>query len=525
MNKEKFDDIFDNLPPQRKKILELLLKGNKNREIADKLSKKNRKNADKLSSAKEDVGTEKGNKNIEIAKKLSNEKEDVTIGNIAKQISILYDDFECRTRSYERPRETLIRFFYTFKRDLVSPDLRERFARIKIDEYLCNTESFDPLIRQGIDYFNRRKYNESIKLFEIAVDSDPTDPISQIFLNNAKANSLKGIHPLKIAVVISLANNFHIEASNNVLRGIADAQTMFNQNSGQNKRLLEIIIADDRNQPELARTIAKNLSDDRSILGIIGHHSSESTKAALEIYQETKIAIVSPTSTSSQLEHEVFFRTIGSTNEIAAKYASFIKKSLGLDKIAVIYHQYNPYSQVLKDEFKASFEALGGKIIEFKSNINNPILDIELLIEGIECEAKAVLLISSIETSSIALAIAKENSRLNHHKMKLFFTTSLPEISALERGRDSLEDAFFIHPAIEESGYTELAKKRWEQKEINWRVASSYAAAQALVAAIRSSSKNPNRQEVLENLKLLKLPIDSQYCITQIHNNSFVKVC
>ncbi|MFN6517119.1 MAG: ABC transporter substrate-binding protein [Nostoc sp. CreGUA01] len=52
---------------------------------------------------------------------------------------------------------------------------------------------------------------------------------------------------------------------------------------------------------------------DSSILGIIGHNSSDSTKAASEEYNKTDIPVISPTSTSIQvLDKKNLFRSLPS---------------------------------------------------------------------------------------------------------------------------------------------------------------------------------------------------------------------
>jgi hypothetical protein len=47
--------------------------------------------------------------------------------------------------------------------------------------------------------------------------------------------------------------------------------------------------------------------------------------------------------------------------------------------------------------------------------------------------------------------------------------------------------------------------KRWQQKKIQWRTATTYDAAQALIAAIKKSGDNPTREEVLKNLPSVSL--------------------
>jgi hypothetical protein len=86
------------------------------------------------------------------------------------------------------------------------------------------------------------------------------------------------------------------------------------------------------------------------------------------------------------------------------------------------------------------------------------------------------------------------------------------------------------------------ARNRWQQQEINWRVATSYDATQALIEAIRLS-KDPTRSVILDNLETIKLPVDlssgfglswsgsgdrfnilSEYCISKICDRKFEEI-
>jgi ABC-type branched-subunit amino acid transport system substrate-binding protein len=140
-------------------------------------------------------------------------------------------------------------------------------------------------LQPGIEYFDRQEYAEAIEMFQKAKQADPKDPIVQIYLDNAKA-CLHG-KTLKIVVVVAYQNDFYRDAADNVLRGVADAQTKFNQaqsklnqHDDRAKPLLEVMIANDRNDPRTAKRVAEILCLDRDILGVIGHHSSEGTQTA-----------------------------------------------------------------------------------------------------------------------------------------------------------------------------------------------------------------------------------------------------
>jgi ABC-type branched-subunit amino acid transport system substrate-binding protein len=505
-DQKNFDLILENLPERRKAVLRLFL----------------------------------GGANVpDIAKTLH-----IVEGTVRSQLSRLYGHFGLSTNKkhgiYD-VRDELKNLFYEFKRDWLDPTFIRSSGYFDEFEYLDLKNISSGNYLAGIELLKQKEYQAAINFFQNAIDAD--DPLPQIFLNNAKA-CYQG-KPMEIAVVVSYSrNDFHLDASKSVLRGVADAQTKFNEANGKEGRLLKIIIIDDHNQPEVASKVAKDLAANRNILAVIGHHSSEGTQAALPIYEQNSVAIVSPSSTSSNSKRKVFFRTVGSTKIVADQYADYIKKKLCLDNIAVFYHHGNEYSQALKDDFQKAFESRGGRISMSISNINDPHLDIVSLIKKIRSKnIKAVMVVSSIETNSVALAIARENSKLTSlQRLELFFSTSLPETSTLCKGGAAVEGITTINPCLaEESDYMKQAKSRWNQV-MNWRSASSYDATQALIASIELSLM-PTRSEILKNLENVHLSIDQtsgfglhwsdsdyhsndqrKYVISQIHHQRFNEI-
>lgn len=498
-NQEEFNKILKEVPFKLRETLKLLVQGYSDKEIA---------------SITGDTPVNVRSSNSDIFKRF--------------RVSRKHED-ECG-----EPRERLINLFYKYKRDLVFHEVLDDLENINSNFYL----------EEGIKYFKRKEYESARKMFEQATEGDSPDPFAQILLNNTKAY-LQKVEPLTIAVVVAYSqNDYHRKVTENVLRGVADAQTEFNQSNGKDGRLLEIIIVNDDNKPEVSKVVAENLCNYGNILGIIGHHSSEGTQAALPTYEQNLIAIISPTSTSGELKGDNFFRTIGSTKVIANTYTDYLKKDLHLDEIIVFYHENNEYSQTLKNDFKKAFQEQGGQIIKSIPNINDPHLDIKSLFKDIETnsKAKAALVISSIKTNAVALAIARENSKIQPQPLKLLLATSLPEELTLEKGGSILEGAVLVNPCLaEQSDYMKQAKIRWQQK-INWRVATSYDATQALIEAIRLSKKL-TRAEVLNNLTTLNLPVKQtsgfginwsysdhrfnaqrKYCINQVRNRRFEKI-
>lgn len=112
-----------------------------------------------------------------------------------------------------------------------------------------------------------------------------------------------------------------------------------NAAGGVNGAMVEVVAQDDQCKPELATNAAtKMLSDDVKI--VLGHICSGATKAALPIYLDGKIVVISPSATNPPLtqsgEYPNFFRTIAPDDAQATLEVDFAK-SLGLKKIAVIH--------------------------------------------------------------------------------------------------------------------------------------------------------------------------------------------
>ncbi len=399
-------------------------------------------------------------------------------------------------------------------------------------------------LTKGVEAFKQKDYQKAKILFNQAVEADRSDPVPKIFLNNTNAE-LQG-KPLKLAVVSSI--DYYETAAREVLRGVADAQQNFNEKQGNKARLMEIVIANDENEPTAATKVAQELVSDPNIFGIIGHHSSESTKAAQPIYMKEKIALISPTSSSSKLEGYQFFRTIGNTKKSAKKYADYIIKNMKLDKMFVFYMKNSEYSENLMKDFGNSFSNEGGQKLDKNNTVDvgSSSFNIDKTIQKISNirVIKAALLISNVKSNSIAIAINRKNASLSpKHKLQLLGAMSLSEEETLQRGGEAVEGMILVRPCLlPQYEYMKNAAKRWLQNEISWRTATSYDAAQAFSKAI-SLSKKVSRENILEQLQspsfLLKTeetsgfglkwdPLDHsnadrKYCVVQIKDGKFIE--
>ncbi|MTJ30791.1 ABC transporter substrate-binding protein [Aphanizomenon sp. UHCC 0183] len=362
---------------------------------------------------------------------------------------------------------------------------------------------------QGIQAFQKGDYEQAANLFKQAIQANKNDPEVVIYYNNALAR--KAGSPLTLAVVVRSAEG--------VLRGVAQAQDQFNRNNGLTGKLLEIVIANDNDDPKQSQQIAQKLINDTSILGVIGHNSSDATKAALPEYKKAGLAVISPTSTSILLfQNPVFFRVVYSDEAAGKALAEYAFNELKVKRVVVFINPQSIYSDSIRELFTRHFEKLGGKVVR-NVDITASSFDAKKEVaESVDInKAQAAILLPNIQIAHIAINIAKEitnrNQQLKTQKveipeLKMLGGESLYKKTTLEKGGENgknVEGLIIAVPWFEEQPeaktFAKRAKKQWTG-DISWTTATSYDATQAFIKSLAGSS---SRTTVLDRLKNVNL--------------------
>lgn len=144
---------------------------------------------------------------------------------------------------------------------------------------------------------------------------------------------------------------------------------MYNAKGGINGKKVELLIEDDVCKPEVATNTATKLVTD-GVDVVLGHICSGATKAALPIYKEAGIVVMSPSATNPGLtqsgDYPNFFRTIASDDAQAKTEVDFVINVLGAKKIAVI-HDKGDYGKGLAEFAKTFIEQSGkAKVVLFE---------------------------------------------------------------------------------------------------------------------------------------------------------------
>ena len=136
-----------------------------------------------------------------------------------------------------------------------------------------------------------------------------------------------------------------------------------NAKGGIDGKQVELLVEDDVCKPEVATNTATKLVSQKVDL-VLGHICSGATKAALPIYKDSGIIIMSPSATNPALtqsgDYPNFFRTIASDDAQARAEVDFAFDRLKAKKIAVV-HDKGDYGKGLAEYAKRFIDESGGK--------------------------------------------------------------------------------------------------------------------------------------------------------------------
>jgi len=126
---------------------------------------------------------------------------------------------------------------------------------------------------------------------------------------------------------------------------------------------------DDESDSDVAVSIAAEiesaLTGATDVVGVIGHLNSGQTLAAMEIYKDLSLVVITPTASEvslTQKGYRNFFRANANDTTQARVDAEFLVNQLGAKRVAVIYND-DPYGQGLGQLISGELQALGAEVV------------------------------------------------------------------------------------------------------------------------------------------------------------------
>ncbi|MCH7494812.1 MAG: penicillin-binding protein activator [Candidatus Marinimicrobia bacterium] len=165
---------------------------------------------------------------------------------------------------------------------------------------------------------------------------------------------------VNIGVLLPLTGEY-AENGLNLLRGI---KTAFNEQPEEVKKKVKLTIIDNESDQVKTVELMLKLSNDPSILAVIGPMMSDNATAASAIANSRNLPMISPTATKDGIAGLGFY-SFQSNSDLTVKGRSLAKyaiDSLSLRRIAIL-SPANDYGKQMTDSFALEIDALGGEIV------------------------------------------------------------------------------------------------------------------------------------------------------------------
>ena len=367
--------------------------------------------------------------------------------------------------------------------------------RISIGDKILITAHNSSAKQAGVDAFAKGDYVTASEQFDLALKSDRNDPEARIYLNNTITAKTESSY--RIGVSVPIGGNLAV--AEEILRGVAQAQTKINSNGGINGKLLMVKIANDDNDPEIAQKVAYKFAEDGKILAVVGHNSSDVSIAAAPIYQEEGLVAIAPTSSAESLAKmgDYIFRTVPSTRALAEALADYAVNVEGKSNIAICIDSGAKASVSFRENFTWAVYNYGGKISPIECDLSAG----DFVAENIPSQAisqgvDALLLAPSVRKVDEAMEIVEANK----DRLTLLGNHTLNTYATLEQGQNAVNGMVLAvgwHPPSA-SKFTQDARQLWGGS-VNWRTAMAYDATQTIAQAMTVGTTRETLQQALAN--------------------------
>jgi branched-chain amino acid transport system substrate-binding protein len=147
--------------------------------------------------------------------------------------------------------------------------------------------------------------------------------------------------------------------------GIDMAVDEVNKTGGLLGRRVRVIVEDDQGRPEEAQTVVTKLITRDRVVAVLGEVASSRTLAAAPVAQQSRIPMISPSSTNPRVTQigDYIFRVCFIDPFQGFVMAKFATNTLKVKNVAILRDIKNDYSVGLADVFVENFKTLGGNIV------------------------------------------------------------------------------------------------------------------------------------------------------------------
>ncbi len=149
-----------------------------------------------------------------------------------------------------------------------------------------------------------------------------------------------------------------------MLGGVRTMADQLNRQGGLLGYSVKVIGIDDQADSDIAAEKAQEIADaikqGKKVIGVVGHLNSGQTLAAMQVYKDLPLIVITPTASEVSLTkqgYRNFFRVNATDAAQAPTLAKFIVEQIGGKRVVVV-HADNEYGNGLRDQMANAFKAL-----------------------------------------------------------------------------------------------------------------------------------------------------------------------
>lgn len=154
-----------------------------------------------------------------------------------------------------------------------------------------------------------------------------------------------------------------------VAGGVRLLAEQLNRSGGLLGYKIKVVTLDDEADSDTATKVAEEVRQavqrGDKVIGVIGHPNSGQTQAAMAIYKDLPIIVITPTASEVGLTHEGFhnFFRINAANDVQAQTgAAYLVQKLNAKNVAVLFND-DPYGVDLGKLVAADLKTLGANVV------------------------------------------------------------------------------------------------------------------------------------------------------------------
>jgi len=313
-----------------------------------------------------------------------------------------------------------------------------------------------------------------------------------------------------------------------------------NANGGIDGKMVELLVEDDVCKPEVATNTATKLVSD-GVHVVIGHICSGATKAALPIYNNAGVVVMSPSATNPELtqsgDYPNFYRTIASDDAQARTEVDFALDTLGLTKIAVI-HDKGDYGKGLAEFAKKFLEESGRAEVTLFEGVTPGAVDYSAVVQKIKRSGAEAVIFGGYHPEA-----SKIITQMRKKRLKTIFISDdgVKDDTFIKVAGKYAEGVYATGP--KDSSSNPLSKKAVEEHKAEFGTdpgafyENAYAAALALLnavdkadstdmAAVRNALQNNDVETPVGSIRFDKMgdAMGVGFAMYQVKDGKYVEV-